>query len=270
MPALAAYLSGQSLTGSTTWRISTLYDGHGRGDNDSFPGGSGRVLSAASTWDIRSEFGGALRGGTATISYRYNSQPERSFTFQIRGANPVEADAKSRLGGSPWFLTRIARQESGIRQFNGGDPLFGAPNGWGIMQVDPPPGPQEIWNWAANVDAGKGVINQKNSELTTTWNNRLNDWATWNQQHPPNQQVGPPAPRQEGGCNLQWVGGGSGSEGSPSFRDACWIKRYNGADNSDFLIWENRPPYQNDPRWVFIPTRSDGLAYVAGVCSQNP
>ena len=276
MAPLTARLVGPSLIGNTTWRIRVQYSGHGRSDSDYFPVGSSRVLSSASSWDVRSDFAGNVRGGSATITYRYSNHPERSFSFQVRGTNPTEADAKSRLGSSPWFLTRLVRQESGIRQFSGSDPLFGDPNGWGMMQLDPPPGPQEIWSWWGNVDVGKTVVNQKDAELTPRWDSRVEEWETWNQQHPA-QQVGPPAPRQEGGCYLQWVSGGSGSEGNPSFRDACWIKRYNGLGvppARDFLVWRNTPPYDQDPRWEVNPsaTLPDGTIayYVRAVCNRAP
>lgn len=276
MPALTARLLGPPLGGTTTWKITTQYTGHGRNDSDTYPSAGGAVLPSSSTWDIRAAFGSYVRGGTATITYRYNTSPESAFTFQIRGTNPSEANAKTRLGSSPWFLTRIARQESGIRQFNGNDPLFGAPNGWGMMQLDPPPGPQEIWSWWANVDAGKVRLNQKNGELTPRWNERVEDWTTWNRDNP-NQQVAPPAPRQEGNCLFVWANGGSGSESEKSFRDACWIKRYNGLGVQparDFLIWQNTGVYEQDPRWEYYPsaTLPDGriVYYVQTICNQAP
>lgn len=146
MPALSTQLVGGSLAGSTTWRIGIQYSGNGRSDSDSFPVGGSTTLPSMQTWATHSDFGGSHRGGTATIRYRYSNQPERSFSFQIRGTNPTEADVKGKVGNSPWFLSRLIRQESAFRQFNGQDPLFGSPNGWGMMQIDPPPGPQEIWN----------------------------------------------------------------------------------------------------------------------------
>ena len=277
MPALSASLIGAALTGTTTWRIRTNYTGHGRTDLDYFPGEAGRVQSSASAWDIRSDFGSALRGGSATLYYRYNTQPERSFGFQIRGSNPTEVTVKSKLGSSPWFLTRLVRQESSYLQFiSGGEPYFGPPNGWGLMQTDPPDGPQQIWSWWANVDQGVQKLNVHNGVLTSVWNNRVTEWNAWNQQHPPEQQVGPPANRSEGGCVLQWVSGGDGSAANPSFRDACWMKRYNGlgVEGRDFLVWRNTSPYQDDPFWEVneFATRSDGVRsyYVRDVCNKAP
>lgn len=268
MPALTARLVGPSVTGNTTWRMETVYTDHARSDADAFPSAP-RVLPSTSVWDIRSDTGGTIRGGTATVRYTYNNRPELTFSFQIRGTNASEADARARLGASPWFLTRIARQESGIRQFDsGGAPVFGSPNGWGLMQLDPPPGSSEIWSWWANVDAGKAVVNQKNAELTPTWNTRVSEWNSWNQAHP-NQQVPAPSPRQEANCEFSWVGGGSGTEATKSFRDACWIKRYNGASGGDYLIWDDFTD-PNNPTWAFRPINHLGENYVNLVCSRLP
>jgi hypothetical protein len=267
MPALSAHLTSASLVGTTTWKTRIDYNGHGRGDSDWFASSSGTTLPAASTWNIN--FGSLTRGGTATLYYRYNSQAEKYFTFTIGGTNPSENDAKGKLGSDPWFLTRIARQESGIHQFSGSSPLFGSPNGWGIMQVDPPPGPEQIWNWHANVDEGKTRVTNKQTALNSTWTGRISDWNRWNTEHP-GQQVGPPPDRQESGCLFTWDDGGYGSESVKSFKDACWIKRYNGADNGDYLIWDNLPPNEESPYWRVISTNGDGRAYVTQVCNQAP
>jgi len=138
-----------------------------------------------------------------------------------------------------------------------------------MMQLDPPPGRQEIWSWWANVDSGKSLLNSKQSSLNSTWTARINEWNTWNTQHP-GQQVGPPGDRQESGCLLKWNSGNYGSESTNSFKDACWIKRYNGADNGDYLIWKNTPPDENSPYWKIIDTNGLGNPYVANVCSQSP
>lgn len=270
MPALTAQLTGTGLISSTSWRMSVEYNGHGRADSDSFPVSSTRTLPSVSIWDIRSDTGEHNRGGTATIRYRYSDHPERTFSFQIRGTNPTEANVKGKIGNSPWFLTRLVRQESAYRQFNGSDPLFGPPNGWGMMQIDPPPGPQEIWNWWWNTDVGKSRLAGKQTELNTTWSSRVSEWNLWNQQNP-SKAVGPPADRQEGSqCSFTWNSGSYGSEQTKSFKDACWIKRYNGADNGDYLIWENRPPFEDNPRWSFRPANSSGHNYTAAICDQVP
>ena len=74
----------------------------------------------------------------------------------------------------------------------------------------------------------------------------------------------------------------SGSATEPSFRDACWLKRYNGLGaaptNKDYLIWRNTGSFANDPRWerynYATYQRPDGTLgqnyYVRDICKQNP
>jgi hypothetical protein len=265
MPELSANLTSASLIGSVTWKMRIDYNGHGRGDSDWFPSSSGTTLPATSTWNIN--FGSLTRGGTATLYYRYNSQAEKYFTFTIGGTNPSENDAKGKLGSDPWFLTRIARQESGIHQFSGSSPLFGSPNGWGIMQVDPPPGPEQIWNWHANVQEGKDRLEEKKTDplhgLNHDWDHRLQEWNQWNQEHT-DKHVDPPPDKAEGTqCTFKWNDGNYGSESVKSFKDACWIKRYNGAA-ADYIFWDTRD--RNNETWGY---NNDG-GYVTAVCSKNP
>jgi hypothetical protein len=64
----------------------------------------------------------------------------------------------------------VAYKESRFRQFgDDGLPVFGPPNGFGIMQLDNSPAPtaREIWDWKQNVgsgvakfQAGFGVVKQ--------------------------------------------------------------------------------------------------------------
>jgi hypothetical protein len=114
-----------------------------------------------------------IRGGVLTISVKATVQG-RILTAQsnglvILGTNPPVASAQAALPHDT--LRRIARFESGYRQFNsaagGGTnkcPLFSSDNlgGAGIMQLtSPQPTPDQIWDWTANIRAGVLVFNQK-------------------------------------------------------------------------------------------------------------
>jgi hypothetical protein len=47
----------------------------------------------------------------------------------------------------------LFHNESGARHFlKNGTPLYGYPNGWGIMQIDPPSKEENLWNWIRNMD----------------------------------------------------------------------------------------------------------------------
>lgn len=84
-------------------------------------------------------------------------------TVDIRGINPSKETVKNSL--SQIELLVIGYQESKFRQFDSdGLPTFGAPHGFGIMQLDtPPPTASQIWNWKENVDAGIALFNKKAS-----------------------------------------------------------------------------------------------------------
>lgn len=99
--------------------------------------------------------------------------------------------------------------------------------------------------------------------MNATWTNRINEWITWNANHP-DRQVGPPPDRQAGGCLFKWNNGEYGSESVKSFKDACWIKRHNGALR-DYLIWDNITNPRS-PNWAY----DDSAGYVNAVCGQSP
>jgi len=162
-------------------------------------------------------------------------------------------------------LTRIVRWESAFQQFSGSNPNFGAPHGYGMMMLDPPPGPQQIWNWHANIDEGKSRLSTKKTVLDSDWSNRITEWNIWNAGHPPAQQVGPPTDRVVGTqCTFKWNNAQDGSEAVKSFKDACWIKRYNGAVK-DYIYWDN-VTHPDNPNWAY----DDSANYVNNVCSQAP
>lgn len=269
MPALTAKLLRVSPPlGYTNWKIHISYNGHGRPDSDYFPSEGGTTLPGAYTWDIGSNFGSSFRGGTATLYYQYNATGQKWFNFHIGGINPSGGDALSKLGSSPWFLTRLARQESSLLQFSGSDPLAhddpGGSVGFGLMMItNPPATSQQIWNWQANVEEGKTRVGNFNTYLTGPWNGYKQAWELYNAQHP-GQEVPAPGPRYEASCQFVWKDGGSGSEGEKSLRDAAWIKRYNGIPGLlDFVMWSS-----SASNWVYNPT-GNGRNYVNDVCSQQ-
>ena len=85
----------------------------------------------------------------------------------IRGSNPSVRDVKERLGDLD--LQVMAFQESRFAQFKfDGLPLFGVPNGYGIMQLDNPPATaSQIWDWQTNIDAGIALFAVKGEDAVT-------------------------------------------------------------------------------------------------------
>jgi hypothetical protein len=70
-------------------------------------------------------------------------------------------------------LRVIGYLESRFRQFdNSGFPLFGPPNGFGIMQIDnPKPTPRQIWSWKDNVSAANALLATKKQEVDQHYKN---------------------------------------------------------------------------------------------------
>jgi hypothetical protein len=178
----------------------------------------------------------------------------------------------------------MARQESSLLQFDGTDPSYHHDEsgswGYGMMMItNPPATAEQLWNWWANVDAGKSRLDNHKSSLEGTWATRVEQWEQWNTGHP-GQEVGPPVFPSEDpskpACGFVWANGDYGFDSQPSFKDACWIKRYNGlgTEGKDYLIWQNTGDFAQNPRWerYNIATKPGGLQenYVQNICRQDP
>jgi len=161
---------GFSLSGEIQYSAVIEYKEHGR--NDASHGASGRSGSLGFTVD----FGDIIQGGTFTLEMvvplRRDSDGATgnlrvTGTSSVRGDNPTKADVRSRLGELPLQVT--AYRESRLRQFDAsGLPLFGPPNGFGVMQLDTPPATaRQLWDWRQNVDAGVALFRQKANEART-------------------------------------------------------------------------------------------------------
>jgi hypothetical protein len=113
------------------------------------------------------------QGFQATVALNNNSA---SVNFNVLGENPTSEVISAYIGTktiSHIYGGNIAHQESRYRQFNTrgatvNTPFFGAPDGWGIFQIDHnsqcdtnPISSSIIWNWKSNVDEGVSVMNAK-------------------------------------------------------------------------------------------------------------
>jgi hypothetical protein len=119
-----------------------------------------------------------MRGGnditlivTATTAdgkvYKTNPDSMKN-PFLVKGKNPTLATMLAELNGLKYEA--IANKESNFNQFSTtlsneylkhphsitpAYPLQGPPTGLGIMQIDPPPNDDIVWNWVSNVNLGK-------------------------------------------------------------------------------------------------------------------
>jgi hypothetical protein len=141
--------------GPITYSAYVEYISHGRADRIETQG----VLTNGSFLD----FGNAIQGGTlrssveAPVRELYGEHRHLTLHFEsaneIVGSNPSKTDIRAHLGSIEAQVT--AYRESRFRQFDlAGQPVFGLPNGFGVMQPDPPSASEQIWDWKANIDEG--------------------------------------------------------------------------------------------------------------------
>jgi hypothetical protein len=158
------------------------YTEHGRNDSSSQLQFSNRSLIS------ELDFGAEIQGGTlscyCSVSWRRTSDGGTGQTgesvqqFGVLADNPVRSDIRSALGSVE--LQVIAYKESRFRQFdNASLPLFGPPNGFGVMQIDTPrPTARQVWDWRQNVAAGAALFGQKKVEVTRHFKNIYDSDAT--------------------------------------------------------------------------------------------
>jgi len=157
---LSPLQAGWELVGEVAWNATISYTDHSR--NDQVP-----ISGSSTVWTpLPIDFQGVVQGGTISMSVSAQvrnittgamDHVSWSGTSTIRGLNPAKADIKTRLGDIQSQV--ISFKESTFAQFGGDNlPVFGSPNGFGVMQLDnsPVPTARQIWDWMQNVDGGKG------------------------------------------------------------------------------------------------------------------
>lgn len=208
-------------------------------------------------------------GGQSTLTYTYLTPTQQTFKFCINGMNPAVSTVMSALGTSPWYIDDIAYIESGhtYAQFRAnGNPVFGAPHGFGIMQLDPPRSQGDLFEWTQNVTDGIAKVDNAASYGLGFWNRQVAQYTAWAQAH--NNLPVPPGNDSEGTtCVFSYTPSG----GEYPFSDAISIKVYNGAPRN-YIFWLNTGAHATNPAWEFskCSTTSVGtVCYVAEVCSAN-
>lgn len=172
---------------SVEWRLEIRSERTERGtvDDRNYPAQGYVTLSGNQEWDITATMNNEFVGGNCTLFYRLDGGNAGSVTFRIRGKNPLDADARTEIDGVVGasftaYAWGMAKHESrfgprAYNQFNAGvtngTPFYGAPNGWGMCQIDRPVGnpgvtTAEVWNWHTNV----GAMNAKLLEKQTVYN----------------------------------------------------------------------------------------------------
>ena len=142
-----------------SWEVAVSYTDHGRTDLSRF----GPKKSVGGAW--RPDFRNVIAGGTVTITATAiidGKEYEHSVKCFIRGKNPAKQTVKDTLG--QLILQVICYKEAYPKwqQFgSSGLPVFGPPNGFGLMQLDPPSSSDQIWSWVSNVQEGRSRWREK-------------------------------------------------------------------------------------------------------------
>jgi hypothetical protein len=223
----------------------------------------------------------------------------QQYVFHIRGRNPLKdvavsyfaEQAQSILGETPWFVKRVAKQESGTPdrsttyyQFNelgtiGADwdanlrdePNYGYPDGWGIYHPDPPSSGQVLWDWKVNVQEGMTRLKTKHDTpdgcsggscrgAHRFWEEQKNQFLLWRESHPT-----PTSTREIRYNDITFYY--PERIGDKSFEEAIWLKMYNGAEPHHFISWDDTDVDNQD--WSYNETNSAGRNYVSEVCSKT-
>lgn len=248
----------------------------------------------ANSINISALLGSSYRGGTATLYYRLDTDATvQSRTFYIRGHNPSKTAVYDYVSAAlpdslaPWFYKKMMVHESGsqtgslMKQFNAEGtlnpswtssvsmPNWGPPDGWGITQVDLSTSNQSIpeqglWNWKYNVRKGLGMLNANLNRTSSVaagrgarqfWQQQVDAYIRYNSDNPGHQVAITPSTTYN---NITFSY--NPTTGQKSYRDAIWIKRYNGASPRHFLVWQNG-------HWLFSESNNSGLYYVRSICN---
>jgi hypothetical protein len=253
--------TGAQLSGQVAWLISYTYIGPGTAN---YSCSESRTLAANLSWSPVQ-----WCGGQVTLSGVYNGVTY-PLSFIVGGTNPpLNTTVQTQIGPSPWYAKQLARSESNDLQFlPNGQPVFGAPNGFGIMQMDYGNTVFQLWNWKTNVAGGLSYMNA-NQILAPGPNHfgaSLNAWNAYQQliksQIPMHQNA------TEGSkpCVFSYTP----AAGQYPFTDGIAIKMYNvGLDpEKDFMYWDSTIPLST-PMWL-LQDFYGGFNYVSRVCSAQP
>jgi hypothetical protein len=307
MPQISASIVSQDhspVTGTATWRIIVSFaqkmrpDGHEESQTTAFPFGPLQQVAANQPWSAPF---GSFAGGEAQLLWTYNGVDQTPFDFCIRGTNPDVTAATSMLSGVPyWFAKNIAIHETNMSQFCEAGraqvafcadttkftlPIWGTPGGYGMMQVDPPPSQDAIWNWTSAINAGQNQLQDLAGPAIDTsatipldkraypfWLRQVKQWETFNSALPAQSQV--PAPVDPGPLfspNCNFISSKTSSTGANTywFGDPTLIKQYGGTiapdgRNANYVSWIQGLT----PHWEFDKANkiSKDVAYEVCTC----
>ncbi len=212
------------------FQSSSEHKNRGAKDNVAFSSADDAdALSPSLIWDINNQIENKIFGGQVLITAKDGDTEVHSVSFRIRGKNPTQAQVRAFIeknAGIHWYAWAIAQHESRqhynvFNQFNTqmyatltGIPNHGAPDGWGIMQLDSKRGSEittdEVYNWQTNALSGLKLMTQARKEAVGYFNAVKRTF--------PDKWEEPPEAFTPQGCSTKL-----------SALDAAVIQMYNGA-----------------------------------------
>lgn len=208
--------------------------------------------------------GGILSGGVATVTWQFDGIDESSTAnFVINGTNPPNSAVDAYASSGPWFVLNLIAWESRAwslsptgqyKQFDSfGNPLWGSPDGIGLMQLEPPNRAsvdQDFWSWPDNVADGLHLLSTTQAGAYSHWNTQIGNSQT---------DGGPNPPAFYGThCAFQYP-----QNGGDYYGDADWIHSYN---SYYYTLWV-RPSGGNPGYWNMDGYNNSG--YVQSVCNSD-
>jgi hypothetical protein len=254
MPNIQATLVNGAAGSTVQWSLNVSYTA---GDSITYSGSFSGSTAGNATWTV--PWSPYFVGGSATLTAQYQSN-NYTFTFSIQGTNPSAAAIDGYINGQggPFFWPLMVSWESSYNQFVGSGPLFGAPHGFGLSQVDPPPSVSDLWGWTNNLLDGLAQLNSKQSHATTFWSNQISQWQQYNNTHP-SSPFPPPGSYYAGpACTFDYPV----QSGTYDYGQAEWIKEYNGAA-VEFISFLQTGGANGGPLWSI---NDNPNSYVEHVC----
>jgi hypothetical protein len=232
MPPVTAQIvsnDGSQIAGTATWQIKTTFtqkmpDGTSQPRTQTTPS-SPQQLAANQGWSPTFP---SIFGGQASIQWTHNGVAQTPFDFCILAQNPDWTTATSAFN-KYWFSPNIAIHETNMSQFcdgaartaaapfcsggaNPGLPIWGKPGGYGMMQLDPPPSIDAIWNWRTAVSAGiqrlddlagpPRYTDESDGRAYPFWVRQVRQWKAFNSLHPSNQVAAPSDQQESANCRF--------------------------------------------------------------------
>ena len=298
-------------TDTATFQITTSFPQHMRPDGavvvqtQKTPANAPSVQPAGQAWTAPFA---SIFGGLAALNWTFNGTAQQPANFCILGTNPDFATASALIsGGSYWMAKNIGVHETNTSNFcevgrlqsgkycskseNDRWPAWGPPGGYGIMQTDPPPSLDAIWNWRTSIQAGMDRLNALAGPVRDTsntsgkgtdpsayafWIRQVKQWYLYNKQNS-GSPVAAPLDQVESSCRFGLAAASPPQYTTPTgqsnaywFGDAILIKQYGGAatklKNANYLSWNNVNPTQA-PFWDFFKPNKVSSNVVFEVCS---